>query len=132
MSQWLTPNTARYGSAPVSQILAHRDPKTFPEHYQAHCASLDTDSAVLDEKAETNYIEYFQGYTQFREPGLPVNLPAHIEESILMLPEIEELRSRIGELKKCDNQTDLPATKLRYRNALVRQRRFEPKSYQTS
>ncbi|OQD85679.1 hypothetical protein PENANT_c009G09656 [Penicillium antarcticum] len=123
---------SRYGSAPVSQILAHRDPKTFPEHYQAHCSSIDTVSAVLDEKAETNHIEYFQGYTQFREPGLPVNLPAHIEESILMLPEIVELRSRIGELKKCDNQTDLPATKLRYRNALVRQRRFELKRYQTS
>ncbi|KAJ5145808.1 uncharacterized protein N7515_000372 [Penicillium bovifimosum] len=24
---------SRYGSAPVSQILAHRDPKTFPDHY---------------------------------------------------------------------------------------------------
>ncbi|KAJ6019330.1 hypothetical protein N7522_001397 [Penicillium canescens] len=123
---------SRYGSAPVSQILAHRDPKTFPEHYQAHCSSIDTVSAVLDEKAETKHIEYFQGYTQFRVPGLPVNLPAHIEESILLLPELVELRSRIGELKKCNNQTDLRVTKLRYRNALVRQRRSELKRYQTS
>ncbi|KAJ5593222.1 hypothetical protein N7537_010126 [Penicillium hordei] len=91
-----------------------------------------TVSAVLDEKEETNHIEYFQGYTQFREPGLPVNLPARIEESILMLPEIVELRKRIGELKKCDNQTGLPATKLHYRNALIRQRRFELKRYQAS
>jgi hypothetical protein len=132
MIRWLTPNTARYGSAPVSQILAHRDPKTFPDHYQAHCSSIDTVSAVLDEKGETKHIEYFQGYTQFCVPGLPVNLPAHIEESILMLPEMVELRSRIGDLRKCNNQTDLRAAKLRYRNALVRQRRFELKRYQTS
>ncbi|KAJ5139024.1 uncharacterized protein N7515_003872 [Penicillium bovifimosum] len=123
---------ARYGSAPVSQILAHRDPKTFPDHYQAHCSSIDTVSAVLDEKGETKHIEYFQGYTQFCVPGLPVNLPAHIEESILMLPEMVELRSRIGDLRKCNNQTDLRDAKLRYRNALVRQRRFELKRYQTS
>lgn len=132
MIRWLRPNTVRYGSTPVSQILAHRDPKTFPAHSQAHYSSLDTVSAVLNKKAEKKHIEYLQGYTQFRVPSLPINLPAHIEEGILMLPELVELRSRIGDLKKCNNQTDLRATKLRYRNALVRQRRFELKRYQTS
>lgn len=91
----LKPNIGRHGSASVSQIMAHRGPGTFPEHYQAHCSSIDTVSAVLDEEDQSNHIEYFQGYSQFYERGLPSELPAEIKESILEKPEIAEIRARI-------------------------------------
>ncbi|CEJ58338.1 hypothetical protein PMG11_06997 [Penicillium brasilianum] len=121
-----------YGSAPVSQILAQKDPNTFPEHYQAHCSSIDTVSAILDEKAQTKHIAYFQGYSQFCEPGMPVELPAHIKESILKLPEITEIQNRVELLEKVGDEEGLMVGKLQYREALVRQRRIALKTYQDS
>jgi hypothetical protein len=128
----LTLNIERYGSAPVSQILAQRDPNTFPEHYQAHCSSIDTVSAILDEKAETKHIAYFQGYGQFCEPGMPVELPAHMKENILMLPEITEIQTSIEEFEKVGDDEGLMIARLQYREALVRQRRIGLKNYQDS
>lgn len=128
----LTHSTGRYGSAPVSQILAQRDPKTFPEHYQAHCSSIDTVSAVLDEEVQTKHIEYFQGYGQFCEPGLPLELPAHMKESILMLPKMVEMRADIQISEERNDQEKLQAKKRKYREALVWQRRADLKKYQDS
>ncbi|PLB48229.1 hypothetical protein P170DRAFT_360496, partial [Aspergillus steynii IBT 23096] len=89
---------ARHGSAPVSQIYAHRSESTYPEHYQAHCSSIDTVGDVLDEGEETYHIEYFQSYRQFREVGLPCELPAEMEVAIMKMPEIVEARDRIKQL----------------------------------
>lgn len=52
-------DTERHGSAPVSQIMAYKGAGTFPEHYQAHCSSIDTVLAILDENDESDHIEYF-------------------------------------------------------------------------
>ncbi|KAJ5415013.1 hypothetical protein N7509_000111 [Penicillium cosmopolitanum] len=122
----------RYGSAPVSQILAQRDPKTFPEHYQAHCSSVDTVSAVLDEKKVTKHIEFFQGYGQFCQAGLPLELPAHIKESVLMLPEMVEMSRNIEVAKTCNAQEAVRVTKQKYKAALARQHRAKLKEYQAS
>ncbi|KAJ5975642.1 hypothetical protein N7481_009349, partial [Penicillium waksmanii] len=121
-----------YGSAPVSQILAQRDPKTFPEHYQAHCSSIDTVSAVLDEEVQTKHIEYFQGYGQFCEPGVPLELPAHVKEGILMLPEMVEMRTDIQIAEERKDQEKHQSMKREYREALARQRRVDLKKYQDS
>ncbi|RMZ39099.1 anticoagulant protein C [Aspergillus flavus] len=121
------------GMAPrQSQILAQRDPKTFPEHYQAHCSSIDTVSAVLDEEVQTKHIEYFQGYGQICEPGLPLELPAHMKESILMLPKMAEMREDIQISEGNNDEEKLQAKKREYREALVRQRRADLKKYQES
>ncbi|KAF3016270.1 hypothetical protein E8E15_000403 [Penicillium rubens] len=53
-------------------------------------------ACVLDEEKDDRHIEYFQGYKQFYERGLPGQLPAGIEESILESDELAEIRSRIG------------------------------------
>jgi hypothetical protein len=82
----------------VSQIYAHRSESTYPEHYQAHCSSIDTVGDVLDEEEETYHIAYFQGYRQFREVGLPSELPAEMKEAILRRPELVEARDRLQEL----------------------------------
>lgn len=89
--------TGRHGSAPVSQIFGHKSAKTYPEHYQAHCSSIDTVGDVLDEE-ETHHIEYFQGYEQFREVGLPRELSAEEKEAILECPELVARRDCIEQL----------------------------------
>ncbi|KAF7618041.1 hypothetical protein AFLA_006947 [Aspergillus flavus NRRL3357] len=127
------PKRLKKGMAPrQSQILAQRDPKTFPEHYQAHCSSIDTVSAVLDEEVQTKHIEYFQGYGQICEPGLPLELPAHMKESILMLPKMAEMREDIQISEGNNDEEKLQAKKREYREALVRQRRADLKKYQES
>jgi hypothetical protein len=78
---------------------------------------------VLDKEVQTKHIEYFQGYGQFCEPGLPLELPAHLKESILMLPQMAEMRADIQISEAHNNQEKLQAKKREYREALVRQSR---------
>ncbi|KAJ5500694.1 hypothetical protein N7453_009745 [Penicillium expansum] len=120
----------RHGSAPVSQIMAHKGAGTFPEHYQAHCSSIDTVSAILDEDNESDHIEYFQGYMQFYERGLPSELPAETKESILEKPDMLEMRDRMKIFEQNHDENSLKNEKLEYRKALVRHRLFELKQYQ--
>ncbi|KAJ5829188.1 uncharacterized protein N7525_007441 [Penicillium rubens] len=120
----------RNGSAPVSQILAHRGLNTFPEHYQAHCSSIDTVGAVLDEEDQSDHIEYFQGYVQYYERGLPGELPAEIKESILEKPDMVEMRAQIDSFAQNHDENSLKNKKLEYRKALVRHRLFELRQYQ--
>jgi hypothetical protein len=87
---------------------------------------------VLDEEVETKHIEYFQGYGQFCELGLPLELPAHMKESILMLPKMVEMRADIQISEERNDQEKLQAKKREYREALVRQRRADLKKYQDS
>ncbi|KAJ5971697.1 uncharacterized protein N7479_001615 [Penicillium vulpinum] len=120
----------RNGSAPVSQILAHKGLNTFPEHYQAHCSSIDTVGAVLDEEDQSDHIEYFQGYVQYYERGLPGELPAEIKESILEKPDMVEMRAQIDSFAQNHDEDRLKNKKLEYRKALVRYRLFELRQYQ--
>jgi hypothetical protein len=128
----LTTGTERYGSAPTSQILAQRDPSTFPEHYQDHCSSIDTVSAILDEAVQTKHIEYFQGYSQFCVPGLPLDLPAQLKESIMMLPELVEMKEEILASEVLADHKKTKIMKRQYRDALSRQCRDGLKKYQDS
>ncbi|KAL2700119.1 hypothetical protein AAEP93_008642 [Penicillium crustosum] len=120
----------RNGSAPVSQIMAHRGPGTFPEHYQAHCSSIDTVGAVLDEDDQSDHIEYFQGYIQYYERGLPGELPAEIKGSILEKPDMVEMRAQIESFAQNHDKDSFKNMNLEYRKALVRHRLFELKQYQ--
>lgn len=52
-------------------------------------------SDVLDEEGQSKHIEYFQGYGQFYERGLPRELPAAVKDSILKRPEMVAIQYRI-------------------------------------
>lgn len=110
--------------------MAHQGPGTFPEHYQAHCSSIDIVLAVLDEEDQPDHIEYFQGYVQFYKRGLPGELTAETKESILDKPDIVEMRDWIKFFEQSHNKKSLKNEKLEYRKALVRHRLFELKQYQ--
>lgn len=120
-----------HGSALVSQIYGHKDAGTYPKEYLLHCSSIDTVSAVLGEKEQSHHIEYFQGVEKFYERGLPGELPAEIEASILQMPELVDTRRQIEKLKESsDDKEFLAAEKLNYRKALIRLRLAELKQYQ--
>lgn len=123
-------STARHGSAPVSQIYAHRSESTYPEHYQAHCSSIDTVGDVLDKQEETYHIAYFQGYREFREIGLPSELPAEMKEAILERPELIKARNRIQELVTKADFAAAENEKYEYRKLHTRIRLSELYRYQ--
>lgn len=121
----------RHGSALVSQIYGHKGAGTYPKDYLLHCSSIDTVSAVLDEEDQSEHIEYFQGFERFYEPGLPGKLPAGIEQSILVNPELLEIRSRIERLEDQNaDKESINAERLNYKKTVVRHRLFELKEYQ--
>ena len=112
--------TGRHGSAPVSQIFGHKSAKTYPEHYQAHCSSIDTVSDVLDKEEETHHVEYFQGYEQFREVGLPRELSAEEKEAILECPELVARRDCIEQLlANKASSADIDYERREYRKAFI-------------
>ncbi|ODM19363.1 hypothetical protein SI65_05981 [Aspergillus cristatus] len=109
-----------HGSAPVSQIYAHRSAGTYPEHYQAHCSSIDTVSDVLGEEEEMYHIEYFQGYEQFWEVSLPRELPAGQKEAILGRPELVAMQEHIEQLLADKaSSVDVDFERQEYRKALI-------------
>ncbi|KAJ9481456.1 hypothetical protein VN97_g12019 [Penicillium thymicola] len=120
----------KHGSALVSQIYGHKGPGTYPKDYLQHCSPIDAVSAILDEKDQSDHIEYFQGFEKFYEPGLPGELPANIEECILENSEILEIRSRI-ELLETQNadKKSITAEKANYRKTLLQHRILELKEY---
>lgn len=121
----------RYGSALVSQLYGHKDGKTYETSYVAHCSSIDTVACVLDEEKDDRHIEYFQGYKQFCEPGLPGHLPAGIEESILDSDELAEIRSRIGSADATGNKDLEKYERLQYRKTHTRLRLSALTNYRT-
>src|SRR5439155_4049510 len=73
--RWLTWRLERYTEIQRSQHLTHSDPSVFRE-YVANCSSVAGMRAFLGEVADHREVDYFQGMEQFREQGLPYQLPA--------------------------------------------------------
>jgi hypothetical protein len=128
----LIAGTGKHSSALVSQIYGHKDAGTYPKDYILHCSSIDTVSAVLGKEDQSSHIKYFQGYKKFYKRGLPGELPAEVEEKILLKPEIVKIRSRIEELKALGDKISINTERLKYRKTLVRFRLSELKKYQSS
>jgi hypothetical protein len=127
----LTPEIGKHGSALVSQIYGHKDAGTYPKEYLLYCSSIDTVSAVLGEEEQLDHIEYFQGFERFYERGIPGELPAEIEASILQTPEVVDIRRRTKQLEASGSDKKSTATeKLNYRKTLIRLRLTALKEYQ--
>ncbi|KAJ5112663.1 hypothetical protein N7532_000708 [Penicillium argentinense] len=68
---------------------------------------------------------------RFYEPGLPGELPAEIEESILKKPEILKIRGRIEQLEsQVTDKGSIQAEKRVYRKSLIRHHQLELKQHQ--
>ncbi|CAI7606767.1 unnamed protein product [Penicillium viridicatum] len=105
--------------------------RNLEKEVEPHCSSMGTVSAILNEVPQSQHIEYFQGYGQFCEPSLPLELPAQIKESILMQPEMVEVQNRIENFEICNDEVSRRTEKLNLRESMVRKRRSELKQYQS-
>jgi hypothetical protein len=94
---------------------------------------MDTVAAVLGEEDQSSHIEYFQGFRNFYKRGFLVELPAEVEENILLKPELVEIRNRIEKLEALNSdRLSITSERLNYRKALVRFRLSKLKRYQSS
>ena len=64
----------------------------------ANTSSVDGQGAFLGETINHKHIDYFQGLSRFREPGLPCTLPARLEEALKQDPKLQELEA---EVRRC-------------------------------
>jgi Protein of unknown function (DUF3435) len=72
----------RYTETERSQHINHNDPRIYGQSYVANTSSCDGKRAFLDQESQHDHVEYFQGFSKFREMGLPHALPAEIEASL--------------------------------------------------
>jgi hypothetical protein len=73
-----------------SQQLTRAVPRTSSQSYVAN-----TSSAFLGEGVDHSRIDCFQSLEKFREPGLPCELPAQIEECLKRDPRLQELKAEV-------------------------------------
>ncbi|KAJ5139397.1 uncharacterized protein N7515_004245 [Penicillium bovifimosum] len=112
-------------------LYGHKDGKTYPTSYLAHCSSINTVDCVLDEKGDDRHIEYWQGHEQYRETGLPSHLPAGIEESVLESDELAEIKSHIGLADAIGDKERGNYERLQYRDTHIRLRLSALTNYRT-
>jgi len=90
-----------YTEVERSQHLTQADPRIFGQAYVAATSSVDGQGAFLGEPLDHKHIDYFQGLDQFREPGLPCELPARLEESLKQDAKLQELKE---EARRCPRE----------------------------
>src|SRR5436190_3267695 len=85
----------RYTETERSQHITQNDPRVYGESYVANTSSCDGRRAFLNEAAQHDHVEYFQGFSKFCEKGLPCYLPAEKETALEKDQQLIELRGRI-------------------------------------
>lgn len=75
--------------------MTQADPRVFDQSYVANCSSVNRGAAWRGEQLDHSAIDYFQGYGQFRQEGLPCSLPTFVEEDIENDPIIQKLANEI-------------------------------------
>lgn len=110
----------RYTDVQRSQHLTQADPRVFNQSYVANTSSVDGQAAFLGETSDHTHIDYFQGLEKFREPGLPCELPAHVEQRLNDNPQLRGLETEVQALLHRDAAASKEARRrLRnYRRAL--------------
>ena len=89
----------RYTETERSQHITQNDPRVYGQSYVANTSSCDGRRAFLDEVAQHDHVEYFQGFSKFREKGLPWTLPAEKEAALERDQHLIELKNRLQQLK---------------------------------
>ncbi|OAQ57905.2 hypothetical protein VFPPC_11363 [Pochonia chlamydosporia 170] len=108
----------RYTEVERSQHLTQADKAVFGQSYVAFVSSCDGFAAFMREKPDHAAVEYFQGVSQFWQPGLPTKLPAALRDKINNHPDILELKREIkasGSIRSDKNTTKNQLNALRKR-----------------
>ncbi|KAI9764073.1 MAG: hypothetical protein M1840_008877 [Geoglossum simile] len=89
----------RYTETKRLQHITQNDPRVYGQSYTANTSSCNGRQAFLDEAAQHDHIEYFQGFNKFREKGLPYALPAEKRAALENDLQIIELQDRVQQLE---------------------------------
>ncbi|PYH76431.1 hypothetical protein BO82DRAFT_347115 [Aspergillus uvarum CBS 121591] len=79
----------KYSLTHTAQILTQKSTAVFGNNYLADCSSVDATNTVRRKPVEHAHVEYFQGFGQFHEAGLPRRLPFEEEQSIGADPRLQ-------------------------------------------
>ena len=72
-----------YTEVQRSQYINQSDPRIYGQSYVANTSSVDGRRRFADEEPQHDFIDYFQGFAQFRKRGLPRELPAKERVSVI-------------------------------------------------
>ncbi|KAI9807092.1 MAG: hypothetical protein M1825_005809 [Sarcosagium campestre] len=89
----------RYTEVQRSQHINQSDPRVYGQSYVANTSSADGRRRFNDEEPEHDHIDYFQGFSQFREKGLPRQLPAKEKARVYEDPQLLDLQKRVQSLQ---------------------------------
>ncbi|KAH6617437.1 hypothetical protein F5144DRAFT_586453, partial [Chaetomium tenue] len=86
----------RYTAAERSQHILHFHPGIFDEFYAGNISSCDGAAAFLDEDPDHSVPEFFRGIGQFRERGVPTELPTALDAALKRNPEVLALEQAMS------------------------------------
>ncbi|KAB8208175.1 hypothetical protein BDV34DRAFT_233690 [Aspergillus parasiticus] len=100
--------SAAYFPAHVAQILAQKSKSVYGNDYLASCSAVDVvNNTLRGRTVDKTHVEYFQGFSQFHEPGLPRRLPIDEELDLDLDPELTEKRAAFFNAKTDDDANHL-------------------------
>ncbi|KAF4227251.1 hypothetical protein CNMCM8980_005978 [Aspergillus fumigatiaffinis] len=125
----------KYTLQSASQLLGHKSTSVTAESYVASVCGVDGLNAARGRETDHTHIEYFQGYEQFYEQGLPRKLPIQKELELGSDALLVEMRAEIdnasttGDRERLNAQYRAQKKRIyareleRFRKEWVRQRR---------
>ncbi|KAH8431348.1 uncharacterized protein LDX57_009006 [Aspergillus melleus] len=119
---------AKYASALVAQVLTHGSEAIYGDNYLANCSGVDVVNALRRRPTDHTHLEYFQGFEQYHENGLPHRLPTEEEEK---LDEHPDLIAKDLEIENARSADDIK--KLRQDRSVIRRKLYSKalQKYQT-
>ncbi|TQB75773.1 hypothetical protein MPDQ_001737 [Monascus purpureus] len=94
-----------------TQILTQKPKTVYGNDYLANCSGVDVFNALTGKPADNTHIDYFQGYSQFHEHGLPRRLPIEEEQKIDADP---QLVTKATEIRNAESDDDIKRLKRDY------------------
>ncbi|KAL6713000.1 hypothetical protein ACLMJK_009396 [Lecanora helva] len=88
-----------YTEVQRSQHINQSDPRVYGQSYVANTSSADGRRRFAGEEPQHDHINYFQGFSQFREKGLPRQLPAKEKARVNEDSQLLDLQKRIRSLR---------------------------------
>jgi hypothetical protein len=110
--------------------LTHKTQEIYGQDYVAHITRVDTVNSLLGNKPDTTLADYFQGFGQFNERGLPSELPAERLIELQYDPTLMEIDREIEVAKACGSAKEIKNLEKRKKNERKKMYTAELKKFQ--
>ncbi|KAL4861637.1 hypothetical protein BDV12DRAFT_190940 [Aspergillus spectabilis] len=109
---------------------AHKTQEIYGQDYVAHITRVDTVNSLLGNEPDTRLADYFQGFGQFNERGLPSELPAEWLIELQYGPTLMEIDREIEVAKACGSAKEIKNLEKRKKNEQKKMYTAELKKFQ--